>query len=349
LVITVEKAAGIFSRSLTPNRPYHVQWMLTRKCNYRCRGCNVWQEQDTKELPTEKVKEGLDNLRKSGAIEVVLSGGNPLLRSDIGEIVDYASRYFVTTVYDNGSMAADRIDDLRNADFVAISIDSLDPEKNDYVKGVKDSLRKALTSVERLHEEGINVSVSPTISRMNLDEIVDLTSYFLSKDIPVWYCLYSFDLNAQDELFRIGKKNDEFTITDNKAIVNLFDAILRLKKGNKRILMTHKLLETVRDFYCTGKKNCTCRALQSFLVVDHIGRVSGCHLHEPVATVFDLPEVWNTPRLETLRDVYGRCTQCTYMCYIFYSLHGTVLGNVRIAMEHWRNAGLMLRKKPSRV
>jgi len=61
--MTIEKAASIVARSLTPNRPYHVQWMLTRKCNYRCKGCNVWREQDTKELPTEEVKKGLDILK----------------------------------------------------------------------------------------------------------------------------------------------------------------------------------------------------------------------------------------------------------------------------------------------
>jgi MoaA/NifB/PqqE/SkfB family radical SAM enzyme len=84
----------------------------------------------------------LDILRELGVIEVVLSGGNPLLRDDIGEIIEYASRFFITTVYDNGSMAVEKIDDLHDADLVAISIDSLNPEKNDYVKGVKGAWHK---------------------------------------------------------------------------------------------------------------------------------------------------------------------------------------------------------------
>ncbi|MCK4436240.1 radical SAM protein, partial [Candidatus Bathyarchaeota archaeon] len=102
LVMTLEKATNIIVRSLTPNRPHHVQWMITRKCNYRCKGCNVWREQDTRELSTEEIKRGLDILRELGVIEVVLSGGNPLLRDDIGEIIEYTSRFFVTTIYDNG-------------------------------------------------------------------------------------------------------------------------------------------------------------------------------------------------------------------------------------------------------
>jgi len=105
--------------------------MITRRCNYRCRGCNVWKDQDSRELSTEEVKKGLDTLSDLGVLEIVFSGGNPLIREDAGEILDHASEHFVTTVYDNGSMAAEKIDALSNVDFVAISLDTLDEEKND--------------------------------------------------------------------------------------------------------------------------------------------------------------------------------------------------------------------------
>ena len=81
------------------------------------------------ELSTEEIKKGLDILKKVGVAELVISGGDPLLRPDIGEIIDYASERFITTVYDNGSMAAKKVDALRKVDFVAISIDSLDEAK----------------------------------------------------------------------------------------------------------------------------------------------------------------------------------------------------------------------------
>ena len=121
----LKKAASVAARSLAPGKPHHAQWLVTRKCNYRCAGCSVWKEQDERELPAEDIKKGLDILKKIGIAELVISGGNPLLRDDIGEIIDYATRSFITTVYDNGSMAAKKIDYLRNVDFVAISIDSL--------------------------------------------------------------------------------------------------------------------------------------------------------------------------------------------------------------------------------
>jgi MoaA/NifB/PqqE/SkfB family radical SAM enzyme len=343
--MTLEKAASIVVRSLTPNRPYHVQWMITRKCNYRCKGCNVWQEQDIRELPTEKVKKGLDILHELGVMEVVLSGGNPLLRDDIGEIIEYASKFFITTVYDNGSMAAKKIDALRHADFVAISIDSLHPEKNDYVRGVKNAWKNAIEAVEKLREEGISVSVSPTISQFNLNEILDFTNYFLSKNIPVWYCLYSYDFSSDaNQIFKIGKKNDEFAIIDKKAMTELCDSLLALKKKNSKIFMTNKLLAAIKNLYLTGKRTWKCRALQNFFVIDHLGRVAGCHLHNPVASIFDLPEAWNSPKFEKLRKIYANCASCSYMCYIFYSIHGSVIGNLQIVKEQWKNASRFLKK-----
>ena len=345
MVMTLEKATRIIVHSLTPNIPYHVQWFVTRKCNYRCKGCGVWLEQDVEELSTEEIKRGLDILKELGVIEIVLSGGNPLLRDDIDEIIEYASRFFITTVYDNGSMAAEKIEALRNADLVAISIDSLDLGKNDYIKGVKGAWKKAMQAVEKLHMEGIRVSVTPTISQFNLYEIVDFTNYFLQKGIPLWYSLYSYDFSDEsDQLFRIGKKNDEFVITDRRAMVKLCDSLIEMKRKNSNILMTTKILESVKNLALTSRRTWKCRALQNFFIVDHLGRVAGCHLHNPVASIFDLPKVWNSEEFNVLRKVYSECTQCTYLCYIFYSLHGSVLGNLQIVKEHWKSAKLFLKR-----
>jgi MoaA/NifB/PqqE/SkfB family radical SAM enzyme len=344
---TVEKAKGIFVRSITPNRPHHAQWMLTRRCNYRCKGCSVWQEQDARELSTREIKKGLDALKELGVIELVLSGGNPLLREDIGEIIDYSSRLFITTVYDNGSMAVEKIETLRQADFVAISIDSLDPRKNDYIRGVPGSFKKSVHAVEKLSEEGICVGVAPTISQLNLYEIIEITNHFLTKRIPVWYSLYSFDPSQERrQLFNLGKQNDEFVITDRRAIVNLCDSLAALKKKSGQVLITNKTLEAVKALYSESRRSWTCRALQNFLVIDNLGRVAGCHLNDSVASVRDLPSLWNTQTFNKLRQTYSACARCNYICYIFYSLHGTVLGNLQLVRDRWRSAPLLLKRKP---
>lgn len=309
----------------------------------------MWREQDVKELSTEEVKRGLDILRELGVVEIVFSGGNPLLREDIGEILDYASRFFITTVYDNGSLAAEKIDALRTVDFVAISLDSLDSRKNDYLKGVKGSWKKAMQTIEKLHANGIRVGVSPIISQFNLYEMVDFTNYFLEKGIPVWYCLYSYDpSNDPNQLFKIGRKNDEFLITDNRAMVELCDTLMDIERKNSNVLITTKTLEAVKNLYLNGNRIWKCRALKNFFIIDHLGRVAGCHLNPPAASIFDLPDVWESEEFNALRRIYGECSKCIYLCYIVYSIHGSVVGNLEIAKEKWRSAKLFLRNKPLR-
>jgi len=340
-----KKAASVAARSLVPGKPHHVQWMITRQCNYRCRGCNIWQEQDQEELPAKEIKRGLDILKGLGIVEIVFSGGDPLLRQDAEEIIEYASRSFVTTVYDNGSMAAKKIEALRNVDFAAISIDSLDEAKNDYIKGVKGAWRKAMDAVETLQREGINVAVTPTISQMNLNEILDITNHFTQRGIPVWYCLYSYDLSSDvNQLFRIGKANDEFVINDKQAMVDLFDSLIEMKKKNHRILMTTKLLKALRSLYSEDRRTWNCQALQNFFIIDHSGRIAGCHIHNFAGLVFDLPKTWNSREFNQLRKTYRQCKQCTYLCYIFYSLHGSPYGNLALAMDQWKNSKLLFRE-----
>jgi MoaA/NifB/PqqE/SkfB family radical SAM enzyme len=234
---------------------------------------------------------------------------------------------------------------LRNVDFVAISIDSLDEAKNDYIKAVPGAWKKAMEAVETLHNEGISVSVTPTISQLNLYEIVDITNYFTQKGIPVWYCLYSFDQTEdENQLFRIGKANDELVIRDKQAMVKLCDSLMEMKKKNRKILMTTKLLKVLRTLFLEGKRTWKCRALQSFFVVDHLGRIAGCHSHNFAGSVFDLPKIWNSEKFNLLRKTYSGCTQCTYLCYIFYSLHGSPYGNLTLAKDQWKNAKLLLER-----
>lgn len=333
---------SITGRSLTVNRPYHAQWFLTNQCNYRCKGCSVWQIKAKKrELDTEHVKKGLDILRELGVMEIVLSGGNPLLREDINEIIEYSSRYFITTIYDNGSMALEKIDALRKADFVAISLDSLDERKNDSIKGVPGAWKRAMEAIGELHREGISVGVSPTISQLNIDEIVDFTKHFIGLDIPVWYCLYGYDQPAKDQLFTIGKKLEEFEISDKEKFVRMCDSLLALKKNYRGIFITEKTLKTLKNFALSGKRSWKCKALQSFFVIDSQGKVAGCHLKQPIASIFELPEIWNDEKLKELRERYRKCESCTYLCYIFYSLHSDIKSNMEILFDQWKNIRLL--------
>lgn len=340
--LSSQKVLGLLKRSLTPNRPYHAQWLLTRRCNYRCRSCSIWAEQpNSHEVSTEEVKSGLDVFRKLGVVEVVFSGGNPLLREDIGEIIDYASKFFVTTVYDNGSLAAKRIDALRNVDFVAISLDTLDKTKLDYIKGVPGAWDNAMNSIQTLRENGISVVISPTISQLNQYEIVDFTKHFIGQSLPVLYCLYSYDFESENRLFSIGKQVNGLEVMDRGALAKVCDELMELKKKQQGIFITSKVLNALERFFSQGQRTWTCEALRGFFIVDHLGRVAGCHQRQPVASIAELADQWDSEKFQELRNEYSKCDKCTYLCYIVYSLHSSVLGNVEIIHDQFRNMRLL--------
>jgi MoaA/NifB/PqqE/SkfB family radical SAM enzyme len=128
-------------------------------------------------------------------------------------------------------------------------------------------------------------------------------------------------------------------------MARLCDQLGALKRKNGQILITNKTLEAVKTLYLENKRTWKCHALQNFLMIDNLGRVSGCHLNGPIASIEDLPNLWNSKKFEDLRKAYNTCSRCTYLCYIFYSLHGTVLGNLQVAADRWRSATLFLKKK----
>jgi MoaA/NifB/PqqE/SkfB family radical SAM enzyme len=307
----------------------------------------VWREKrKLAEMSTDEIKAGLDVLKEVGVGELVLSGGNPLLREDIDEIIDHASRNFITTVYDNGSMALKKIDALRNADFVAISLDTLDEKENDYMRGVKGAWKKSMDAIEKLHTNGISVGVAPTISQLNLYEMENFTQYFTDHGIPVWYALYSHDDN-ENLLFGIGEKSNELEIVDKVAMAKLCDTLMNMKKERTGVFITDKTLVALKHLFLTGERIWKCRALQNFLMVNPLGQVSGCHLYEPVAHVTELPRLWNSRRFDALRAKYHDCQKCTYMCYLFYSIHNGIHGNLEILKDQMKNTKTVFLKRES--
>jgi MoaA/NifB/PqqE/SkfB family radical SAM enzyme len=198
-----------------------------------------------------------------------------------------------------------------------------------------------MNAIETLSNEGIRVGVSPTISQLNLHEILDFTRYFTNRGIPVWYCLYAYDYPTENPLFGIGKKADDFEITDKESAAKVCDGLMQMKKERQGVFMTDQTLDALRQFFLTGQRTWKCKALQSFLMIDSLGRVAGCHRQEPVSSVLELKDVWDSSRFHELRKKYSECTRCTYLCYIFYSIHGSVLSNLSLAQDQWRNVALL--------
>jgi len=105
--------------------PFYASFKVTHKCGLRCSFCNVWMEK-TPDLKKEDVFKVIDNIANSSIVVLSLEGGDPLIRKDLGEILEYAHKkpfyLFFTT---NGHLLDKRPmkEYGKHIDYLHISID----------------------------------------------------------------------------------------------------------------------------------------------------------------------------------------------------------------------------------
>ena len=165
--------------------PHVVAWNLTRRCNLACAHCYIsagaWHGSED-ELDTGTCRRIADQiLDVSPSPLLILSGGEPLVRTDLEEIARHASEGGATVVVGtNGTrLTAARIGSLAEAGVqgVALSIDSLDSRYHDRFRHGAGALGDTLAAVERLREAELDFLVQFTVTRGNRDELDALVAW----------------------------------------------------------------------------------------------------------------------------------------------------------------------------
>ena len=156
--------------------PRYVHLLVTYDCNVNCIHCQVDASQRKVDLLTyEQIQAVFQDIRKMGVRHLILTGGEPLLREDIFELIRAANRIGIpfVTVATNGLLVEKYQKELASVkiDRVVTSIDDVE-ERNDVVRGSPGSFRKAMRALEIFRTLGvrhreINTTVFPeNISRM---------------------------------------------------------------------------------------------------------------------------------------------------------------------------------------
>lgn len=172
---------GRFLLARYPGRryPFYVQFLITARCNLRCVYCEV-PPLHIDEMETVEIKAMMDELCNFGMRKLTITGGEPLLREDLPEIVrTVRERGVFCNIITNGILLGDRIDELGNLNLIMISIDGSE-EINDKVRG-GESHRGALRAIERCLEKGIPFCTHTVITRQNYDRlgyILDLSKEY---------------------------------------------------------------------------------------------------------------------------------------------------------------------------
>ncbi|MBV9947870.1 MAG: mycofactocin radical SAM maturase [Myxococcales bacterium] len=163
-----------FERGL--QAPICLTWELTYACNLACIHClSSSGRRDPRELTTEECKRVIDELERMQVFYVNIGGGEPTVRRDFWELIDYAVAHHVGVKFStNGSrITAERAARLAGSDYVdvQVSLDGATPEVNDAIRG-PGSYATAITAMERLADAGFRgFKVSVVVTRENVSQL----------------------------------------------------------------------------------------------------------------------------------------------------------------------------------
>ncbi|MDP9165528.1 MAG: mycofactocin radical SAM maturase [Actinomycetota bacterium] len=172
----VPRLVDQFERGL--DAPICLTWELTYACNLSCIHClSSSGKRDPRELTTRQCKDIIDELERMQVFYVNIGGGEPTVRSDFWELVDYAGEHHVGVKFSTNGV---RIDEavaakLAASDYVdvQISLDGATAEVNDAVRGA-GSFAMAIRALENLRDAGFrDAKISVVVTRHNVDQLDD--------------------------------------------------------------------------------------------------------------------------------------------------------------------------------
>ncbi len=157
--------------------PVNVTWEITYSCNLSCIHClSDSGKKRPGELTTEACLRVIDELSRNKVFQFNIGGGEPFMRPDFLDLLDYAhEKGMVTCISTNGT----RIDAatarrLRHPlVYIQVSLDGATPESNDAIRG-DGSFNKVLQALEYLNRESIDVSINTVLTRRSIDELDEL-------------------------------------------------------------------------------------------------------------------------------------------------------------------------------
>ena len=171
-------------------RPYPVAmtFAVTYKCQCNCVHCSAGRyfRKDTPELSIEEAKRVIDETLDLGVSIIAFTGGEPLMRKDIFELIAHVDkRKAVTLLFTNGEfLTEENADKLAKAGLYSIfvSIDSVNSKEHDSLRCKEGLFQKALAGIERMRKRGVLVGISTYATKTATEKGMYKEIYRLARD-----------------------------------------------------------------------------------------------------------------------------------------------------------------------
>ncbi len=298
--------------------PYIVSWNLTRRCNLSCPHCYIDATTgDSGELTPEEARFVIDELTYlNRSLMLVLSGGEPLLRDDLLDIVKYASEAgFIVVMGSNGTLLGeDALLALKTAGLMGlgISIDSLSPDDHDSFRGTEGAWYASVEALRKAVQMGIETQMDVTLRDDNWQDIEGFVELGVKLGVKA---VNFFFLVCTGRAMRsqISVKHYE------EAIHRIADLILRERRTMVRARCAPHVYRFLhkRGFRLpAGTRGCL--AGISYMRIDPEGNVTPCPYMSVVVGNLrqaSLRQIWEGSEiLRRLRNgpSGGRCGRCEY-------------------------------------
>ena len=185
----------IVPKSASERRPI-VVWNITRACNLKCIHCynDSGAGKPAEEISSQKAKAVLDDLAQFGVPSVLFSGGEPLMRADLFELLEYAGQCGLRTVIStNGTLITKEIAQKINkagVTYVGISLDGIG-DVNDRFRGVSGAFELAVSGIRNVQQAGVRVGLRLTMTKRNIQDLERWFDFFEAENIER-ACFYHF-------------------------------------------------------------------------------------------------------------------------------------------------------------
>ena len=301
--------AQILAARLTGSvRPFFVQYSLLNGCNARCVYCNSPSRKDP-QLSTDQHRKLLGEFARLGTVRIKLLGGEPLLRPDVGELVDEVRRLGMrAAMVTNGFLIPQKIDVVRRLDEVVISIDGREAA-HDGQRGA-GSWRKVMRAIELCAREGLDFFLSAVITRESAGEIDWLLETARRFGVSVNFQI----LQSNEEMYGAGAATH---LPEPAEIRAILAKIIAAKEAGQPVLFTTRSYRHTLawDDFRTERVErpgevSPCTAGRFFLQMEPNGDIYPCVLHvgtfQPKNAVRDGVEAaWRHAQHHSCFDCYN--------------------------------------------
>jgi len=164
-----------------------IAWEVTRSCNLACSHCRASSKFGPylNELTTKECFQLIDELASFGSLLVILTGGEPLLRKDIFQIIEYGHKQGLKLVMaPNGTLLnEENVKKIIASGIkrISVSLDGPDEASHDQLRQVPGAFKRAQEGIERAKSLGLEFQINSTISQRNIKQLPEIMK--LAKDL----------------------------------------------------------------------------------------------------------------------------------------------------------------------